>query len=201
MLLDKNRVEQALNAVNDQLQASAALPIELVVCGGSALQALGLVNRTTRDLDILAQVSRGNDGLLVLNSAKILPDKLMFAANIVADDLNLPADWLNAGPTDLLTQGLPNGFIERLHTRKYGSFLTIHFIDRYDQICFKMYAAINGGGERHLSDLYQLNPSADEIMTAAQWCLTQDASEIFPLLVCDFLEKAGFDHAARQLLQ
>ena len=200
MPFDRNLSELALNAVNEQLRALHAHPVELVVCGGSALQALGLVNRTTRDLDILAQASHDIDGLLVLNSAKTLPEKLILAAKNVAQDLNLPDDWLNAGPTDLLTQGLPDGFINRLHLRKYGSHLAIYFIDRFDQICFKMYAAINGGGERHLSDLYQLNPSADEVLIAAKWCLTQDASEIFPLLVCDCLKKAGFDHAAQQLL-
>ena len=122
-MFDRYRVEQALRSVNDQLVSLGSCPIELVICGGSALQALGLIDRTTRDLDILAQVSRSSDGLLVLNSAKDLPEDLIIAAGIVANDLSLPSDWLNSGPTDLLTYGLPDGFIERLHTRSGMRFL------------------------------------------------------------------------------
>lgn len=199
MLLNQKGVDKALTAVNEQLAEMKTSMIELVVCGGSALQALGLINRTTKDLDILAQATRDNNGLMELNSARELPEVLMMAANLVAIDLDLPSNWLNSGPTDLLTQGLPAGFIDRLHTKKYGTHLIVHFTDRYDQICFKMYAAINGGGERHLNDLYQLNPANEELLFAARWCLTQDASEVFPLLVIDFLQKVGYEDVAARI--
>ncbi|MHB1483389.1 MAG: DUF6036 family nucleotidyltransferase [Saccharofermentanales bacterium] len=199
MKLDRDKVNVLLNAISDQLDLSRCPVIELVVCGGSALQALGLIDRTTRDLDILAFISRNNDYSIYLETAKQLPDYLIIAANTVARDFNLPADWLNSGPTDLLSQGLPDGFIERLQSRRYGSRLVVHFISRYDQICFKMYAAINGGSERHLSDLFILNPSDDDLLSAANWCLTQDASDIFPALVKSFLRKVGFSNVAERL--
>jgi len=55
MKLDREGVTILLNAVSDQLVLLRSPIIELVVCGGSALQALGLIDRTTRDLDILVK--------------------------------------------------------------------------------------------------------------------------------------------------
>lgn len=53
-----------------------------------------------------------------------------------------------------------------------------------------------GGADRHLSDLLVLNPTDDEMLLAARWCLTQDASEVFPQIVESFLRKVGWDHIA-----
>ncbi|MHB1454417.1 MAG: DUF6036 family nucleotidyltransferase [Saccharofermentanales bacterium] len=199
MDLDRIGMVSALNALNDQLVMADSPRVEIVVCGGSALQALSLVNRTTRDVDILAFLSKKEDGSLHLDSAKIFPDYLLNAVKIVARDFRLPADWFNCGPTDLLSQGLPDGLLNRLECHNYGSHLIVHFISRFDQTCFKMYAAINGGGERHLNDLYRLEPAENEVLTAAIWCLTQDASIIFPLIVKDFLRKVGFVNVAERL--
>jgi hypothetical protein len=198
MILNREGVISALDALSEQLEMTISPHVEIVVCGGSALQALVLIDRTTRDVDVLAFLSRSSDGSVQLNSAEIFPDYLRNAINLVARDLRLPKDWLNNGPTDLLTQGLPDGLLDRLECRKYGSHLTVHFISRFDQICFKMYASINGGGERHLNDLYNLKPNDVEIYTAAQWCLTQDASDVFPKIVIDFLRKVGYKHVAER---
>ena len=54
MRLDAAGVDLALSALSEQLGRNTNEPIELVICGGSALQALGLVERTTRDVDVLA---------------------------------------------------------------------------------------------------------------------------------------------------
>jgi hypothetical protein len=189
MYFDQDLLNDVLNAVNVHLEQLNSPLIEIVVCGGSALQALGLINRMTRDLDILALASSNIDGPFHIKSAKYLPVQLLTAASIVERDFNLPKEWLNAGPTDLLSHGLPPGLIDRLLRIVIGSRLIVHDISRYDQICFKMYASINGGSERHLNDLYMLVPSEDELYTAAVWCLSQDASEVFPMLVKDFLKK------------
>jgi len=199
MELDKTGVSLVLSALGDHLEQLASEEIEIVVCGGSALQALGLVDRTTRDVDILAFARSERAGSPTLLSARPIPGVVRDAARIVARDFRLPADWLNPGPTDLLNQGLPQGLAGRLHTHRFGKSLIIHFIDRLDQICLKTYAAINGGGPRHLTDLRALDPSEDEMLMAARWCLTQDASEVFPHLVHSFLEKVGYPDVAGQL--
>jgi hypothetical protein len=51
----------------------------MVLIGGSALLALGLVNRTTKDVDIVAIRSDGD-----LESADPLPDGLVAARDLVA---------------------------------------------------------------------------------------------------------------------
>jgi hypothetical protein len=197
--LDRIEIDKVLSAVQDHLAAMRSEPIELVVCGGSALQVLGLVDRTTRDIDVLALVSHDQAGGLILNSADPLPGQLLQAASIVERDFGLPKDWLNPGPTGLLAEGLPKGLVSRLHGHRYGPRLMVHFIGRLDQICFKMYAALNGGGERHVSDLLMLEPTVDEMTEAACGCLTQDAAEVFPKIVKDFLWKVGFGHVVERL--
>jgi hypothetical protein len=89
------------------------------VVGGSGLLALGLIDRSTRDVDLLA-LRAGDE----LGSAKPLPAALEAARDQVARDFSLPVDWLNPGPTDLLEFGLPEGFIDRLERRGYGDSLT-----------------------------------------------------------------------------
>ena len=198
MNFDNILLDKALSALNEQLEIRKTPVIEIVVCGGSALQFLGLVDRTTKDVDVLAFATSEN-GFINLVTARDLPIFLTDSVRIVTRDLKLPDNWFNSGPTDLLSQGLPKGLEDRLIYKKYGSRLTVYFISRYDQICFKMYASINGGGQRHLNDLLTLKPSDDELITAARWCLSQDASEIFPYLVIDFLEKVGFQNVSAKI--
>jgi hypothetical protein len=195
--LDETGVHAVLSALAAHLGRTSPEALELVVCGGSALEALGLVDRATKDVDVLALAVKSGGGLQ-LTSADPLPEAVAAAAQIVARDLGLPEDWLNPGPTELLREGLPEGLPDRLHSRRYGGKLIVHFIDRFDQICFKAYAAINGGAAYHVADLKALDPSPHEMLAAARWCLTQDASELFPSLVRSFLEKIGYPDVAAE---
>ena len=102
-----NRLDEVLYALNDQLTAAGARA-NLVVIGGSGLIAIDAVSRTTRDVDVVALEE---DGALV--SADPLPAAIREAAAIVARDLGLQPNWLNAGPTSLLIHGLPHDFAER----------------------------------------------------------------------------------------
>lgn len=47
-------LQQALSALAGFLEADGAAPESLVVIGGSALISLGMVSRTTQDVDIMA---------------------------------------------------------------------------------------------------------------------------------------------------
>jgi hypothetical protein len=197
--MDSAQMLSALAALADQLDYISDEAVELVVCGGSALLALGLVDRATRDVDILALARTDAQQRIELFQDEPLPVAVVEAARLVARDLRLPDDWLNSKPADLLTSGLPDGFENRLHTRRYGRKLTVHFADRRDQICLKLYAIVNGGPARHVDDLAALLPSDDEIETAARWCLTQDASECFPALVRSCLEQIGYPSVAKSV--
>ncbi|MBV9850840.1 MAG: hypothetical protein JO250_14290 [Armatimonadetes bacterium] len=185
-------------ALGAQLERLTPDPLEIVVCGGAALQALGLVARATRDVDVLAVVRADPAGPILL-TADPLPAALAEAAARVGRDLGLPAGWLNAGPTGLLTEGLPEAFVGRLHRRVFGERLVVQFTGRFDQICFKLYAALNGGGPRHLADLEALGPTPAEVAGAARWILTQDAGPQFPDLVRFFLRETGYSDVADSL--
>lgn len=80
-------------------------------------------------------------------SAKPLPQGLIKEIAEVGAALEISEFWVNGGPTSLLNAGLPEGFEDRLTKRQYGG-LTIYFAGRFDQICFKLYAAVDQGPKK-----------------------------------------------------
>ena len=195
--LDASRLDQALETVSIRLRDNRGEPQEIVVCGGSALILTGAVARTTQYVDIVALASP--QGLL---SPDPLPKALERAAVEAAEDLGLPDNWLNNGPSrgegGLYQMGLPEGLQDRWATRRYGSHLTVHFIDRLDQIHFKLYAAADRGGY-HVEDLLALEPNPDEMIAAAQWATTHDVSEGFASILKDMLRSIGYAESADRL--
>jgi Nucleotidyltransferase of unknown function (DUF6036) len=188
--LDAGQPDALLIALGEQL-ALREERYTLVVIGGSALLALGLVARTTRDVDVLAILDGGK-----LISAEPLPPGLLEATRVVARDFGLPADWLNAGPASLLDLGLPEGFLQRAQSRSYGEALTVLFASRTDQIHFKLYAAVDQGAGRHLADLQTLEPTEPELLQAARWSRTHDPSEDYRSVLLELLTYLGASHGS-----
>jgi hypothetical protein len=171
-LISAEAADRLLLALGEQLSLLGE-SYDIVVIGGSALLALGLVSRPTRDVDVIALA--GSDGFM---PAEPLPGPLAEACARVARDFDLPADWLNSEPAGMLRLGLPQGFAERLDRREYGPHLTVRFASRLDQVHFKLYAlADRGGGGKHEADLRALEPTRDELIAAARWSRTHDPSE------------------------
>ena len=185
MDITQQGLDQLLSALEEQLRTRDAR-LEIVVIGGSALLALGLVTRPTRDVDIVALAEAGE-----LIPASPLPDVLRAAGDRVARDFGLDADWLNAGPTDLLRWGLPEDFWARVVTRRYGNALTVHFAGRLDQIHFKFYAMVDQAGGRHEADLRALQPTREELVAAARWSTTHDPSPGYRAMLARALEQLG----------
>ncbi|MCG3205086.1 MAG: hypothetical protein KCHDKBKB_01803 [Elusimicrobia bacterium] len=198
MFHNESEVNKALSALGDQFADKNQVHIDLVVCGGSALNALGLVSRTTKDVDVLALVKHLSIEKLVLQSAHPLPDPLLKAAEKVERDFGLPKGWINSGPSSMLKFGLPLGLLERCETRQYGPALTIRFLSRYDQIHFKLYAAVDQGG-KHYEDLLALKPLAHEIEAAARWTITHDPSEPFKTQLKSLINHMGFINVANAI--
>jgi len=192
-IIDFSKLKSALDLLNEQLLLMDSPPVNLVVCGGSALIATGLVARTTQDVDVLATLT--DSGLI---DPEPFPDALLKAAQQTGDLLKLPDNWLNCGPADLFRMGLPEGFVERLIKYPVGEALCIYFAARLDQIYFKLYASVDRGGY-HINDLQKLNPTMDELVAAAKWCMTQDVSEGFRFLLMDMLDKLGWNDVARRI--
>jgi len=190
MDIDAGNLDAILTALGEQLRFMGN-PQEIVVIGGSALTALGLVSRTTRDVDLVAIAENGE-----LRSATPLPEALRVARDRVARDFGLDENWLNDGPTDLLKWGLPEGFMSRVVTRNYGEVLIVHFAGRLDQIHFKLFAMVDQGAGRHEADLRALRPENEELMAAARWSMTQDPSPGYRMVLESALNALGVEDAA-----
>jgi hypothetical protein len=199
MLQDKGEIERILNALGEQIDDANAVVPELVVCGGSALNVLGLVTRVTKDVDIVAFIETSSGGDISLTKAEPFPPELDKAARVVARDFDLPENWLNPGPASAVDFGLPEGLMKRVETRTFGKRLTVHFLGRYDQICFKLYAAADQGPGKHYSDLLALAPAAGELEDAARWSMTHDVSENFKQTVKELLMHMGHGDVAERL--
>ncbi len=191
--------DTALNLLNGRLDIVGAPNFNLVVCGGTALVAMGLVMRATRDVDVVALAD--DDGELI--DPAPLPKTLEKAAREVAEDLGLPQDWLNNGPSSgeggLFRLGLPNGFADRLSWRRFGEKLTVAFIDRIDQIHFKLYAAVDQFGSYHATDLQALNPTDGELLRAVAWSRTHDPSAGYLESVQMFFREFGYEHLVERI--
>ena len=196
MSYNYERFDEALRLLNGRLAIAGAPNFNLVVCGGTALMATGLVQRTTRDVDIVAMADE--EGRMIDPSP--LPASLVKAAQEVAEDLGLPEDWLKNGPSSgeggIYRLGLPLGFADRLSWKRFGEKLTVAFIDRFDQIHFKLYAAVDRFGSYHATDLQELEPTDDELLTAAAWTRTHDPSEGYRESLRMFFRKFGYEHLA-----
>ena len=199
MFRNQKDVETILSALGDQLEGLLNESIEILVCGGSALNVLGLIQRTTEDVDVLAYVMRNKEGKISIVKADPLINELSVAAQKVARDFNLPEKWLNPGPASAVDLGLPEGLMERVITRKYGNKLTVHYLGRYDQIHFKVYAAVDQGAGKHLDDLLALKPTSEEIENAARWSMTHDVSKGFKGSLKILLNHMGFNNVAERL--
>ena len=194
MTYQYQQFDKAFRLLNGHLALAGAPRFNLVVCGGTALVATGLLTRATRDVDVVALMD--DEGVL-LDPAP-LPPALVAAVHEVADDLGLPPDWLNNGPSSgeggLFRLGLPHGFAERLTWTTFGEKLTVGFIGRYDQIHFKLYAAVDQSGGYHADDLQALHPTDQELLEAVRWTRTHDPSVGYLQSLQWFLREFGYGH-------
>lgn len=195
--ISSEQLDKALTLVNDLLVFKDSEPYHLIVCGGSALIALQLVPRTTKDVDILAMENSGE-----LIAPAPIPQNLIEVASDVQKSLGLPDEWLNNGPSSneggLFQMGLPKGLQKRLVRKEYGEKLTISFISRLDQVYFKLWASVDRGGY-HIEDLMALTPTANELFDAACWTMEKDVSEGYLMVLKDFLKAIGFEDVALKL--
>jgi len=173
MTLSRDLLTRALDALG-QILAHRDQPYEVVAIGGGSLLLLGLIQRPTRDIDLVALVDEGR-----YLCAEPLPATLKLAVEEVGRAFDLADDWMNPGPTDLLRFGLPEGFERRAVLKAYGA-LTVHIASRFDQICFKLYASVDQGPQsKHFADLRRLTPTQDELHQARTWCQTHDPSPAY----------------------
>lgn len=165
------------------LVADRGFAAEVVVIGGGALLLSRQISRPTKDLDVLAVVERGR-----YISAEPLPVPLKEAIADTASVHGLDPEWLNSGPTMQLQQGLPSGFATRTTRLVFGA-LTVQIAGRFDLICLKLYAAADHGQHsKHVTDLVELAPTAEELRVASRWAAEQDANDDFAKVIAQVVE-------------
>lgn len=186
MSIGQTQLGTVLKALGELLDARG-LHYEVVLIGGGSLILRGLVTRlTTRDVDILGEWT--SDGVMRM---AVMPEPLRQAVVDVARTYGLAADWINLGPASLLDFGLPAGFDSRVERRDYGG-LVAYLAGRFDQVCFKLYAAVDQGPRsRHFQDLRELGPTQDELLEAAGWTITHDPSPGFRSVLNKMLGELG----------
>jgi hypothetical protein len=181
-------LSELLHAVGDQLAAEGC-EASIVVVGGASLNLLGMIERATHDVDVIARAS-GVDGVgpVGLHPGQPLPEALSRAVRKVARDYALEEDWLNAEVASQWSQGLPPTLPRDIEWRRFGA-LDVGLVGRRTLIALKLFAAADRGPKSvHLQDLRELAPTEDELKEAEEWVLTQDASPLFPRMVTGVIE-------------
>lgn len=197
-MFNDTKLDEVLGLLEGRLRRNGAKPVRLVICGGAALIATGLLIRTTRDVDVVAFLDCAGQ----LIPPVPWPEDLAQAARETAAHFDLPGEWLNNRPSrgegGLAQLGLPAGIQTRLHRIRYGTHLEVNYIDRLDQIHLKLYAAVDRGGY-HVSDLTALAPTEDELEHAVRWACTHDVSQAFRESARELLERLGYGTVAQRV--
>ncbi len=154
-------------AAFDHYLAARALRLEGVVIGGTALNLLGIVSRTTRDCDLL----------LPPLSAAVVEAARAFAAERRGQDEALADDWLNNGPAALVGQ-LPKGWESRLQLVFSGQALELQCLGRQELLFSKLFALCDRSID--LGDCLALAPSAEELRTQLPLLEPQDENPEWP---------------------
>ena len=203
MFRGNKAIEQALYALDEQLQAEGIDRLEIVVCGAAALFNLlwHIEDRTTGDVDILAFIVQRKDNTPLLKASTPLSKKIVRAAKRVEQDFGLRENWFNNGPAFLLDQGLPEGLLDRVRTENFGEVLIVHFVSRIDLIYLKFYAYVEGSGrpDVHYDDLFELKPTPEEIEEAARWCMEIYPEANYKERIINGLRSLSFNEIAERL--
>lgn len=172
-MIQSDSINEILALLGERLDQTGADPIRIVVSGGAALIATGVITRGTHDLDILATRSEV-DGEIFRSWP--LPDYFQEAILEVAEALELSPNWANAMTSLLMVDltALPPQVWSSIETQEFGSSLTVDFIGRDGQIYLKAWAAFGRREERDISDLRAMNVSEKEASEILEWMVKEE---------------------------
>lgn len=151
----------------DAFLSGKGLDLNAVVIRGAALSLLEVIERETRDFDIV-------DPAL---AEDVVVAARLFATASRERGVPLGDDWLNNGPISL-SDILPAGWRDRLQPAFAGSAITLRTLGRGDLLRTKLFALCDRGTD--LRDCIALAPSASELAAALPWVLEQDGNELWP---------------------
>lgn len=193
MDFSSDTLHEIFSALSAHLEARG-LSIAIVVVGGASLAANNLVDRTTKDVDVIATAER-TDGKDILHKASPFSPEFQAAIDTIARDYQLPGDWLNAVIDKQWKFGLPNELYVDIEWREYGA-LSVGYVGRTGLIPLKLFAVIDQGhNSKHWQDLIALSPNKEELASAAKWVRSQDAGQHFADFVDQALEELNHELA------
>lgn len=146
----------------DNYLSERQLAFSAIAIGGAALSILGVVSRSTRDVDLLEPM---------------IPEPVAAAARSFAAKHALSADWFNSGPTSLL-QHLPPNWRARVQLLYAGKSLHLSTLGRIDLIRSKLWAMCDR--MRDVEDLVALKPDDQEVELAVAWVKPLDLNPNWP---------------------
>jgi len=202
MLMSPDTVKDLLAELADWLDFEGVGPVDLLVCGGTAMGLQQLHQRPTRDVDVLGSWNRE---LFEVACMDEFPEKVKDCIRRVADNHpeleGFGENWVNLGPQRLARHGLPQGYQSRLRSMTFGKagLLTLHLLERQDLIPLKLYAAADRFSTRqeiHFDDLRLLKGSFDEMDKALDWVRTLNDFEEKRVEIQYVLERLGYDDLA-----
>lgn len=139
----------------------------LIICGGGALIVMKIIERRTRDVDVVAPEI---DPLLNALAAQ------------VGREFGLSENWLNNGPASLV-RDLSAGWQQRTVPVFAGKALELRALGRHDLLATKLYAFCDR--EDDFDDVLRLKPTKDELDSLFPWVLQRDESAHWPKRVED----------------
>ena len=161
-----------------------SLRLEAIVVGGSALFLIGIIDRPTRDVDVL------HPDL----PAPIADASRAFALEMRGRGIELADTWLNNGPSSL-SRVLPDGWRQRTQPAFSGRVLVLETLGRADLLKTKLFALCDRGTD--LADCMAFSPTAEELEEALPWVALQDANESWPAhvekTILDLRRRLGHD--------
>ena len=139
----------------------------LIICGGGALIAMKIIERHTRDVDVIAPA---------------IDSVLKKLAVEVGKEFGLSENWLNNGPSSL-SRDLSTGWQQRTVPVFAGKALELRALGRRDLLATKLYALCDR--EDDLYDVLRLKPTREELDALFPWVLERDGSLYWPKRVED----------------
>src|SRR5580693_5836830 len=165
-------------SASDAFLAEEGRRVEAVIIGGTALALLGVINRPTRDCDVLCPPIEPEIARLAESYAKHRRQ----AGDPLADD------WWNNGPSSLIGV-LPGGWLDRLVVVNDGRALLLRTLGRMDLLCTKLFALCDRGTD--LGDCRAFSPTVAELDAALPWLEVQDLHPDWPRHVREVLADLG----------
>ena len=184
-------IEELLAAVGELLQP-AGYSCSIVVVGGASMNLLGLLERTTKDVDVAARAEE-KGGRRIFVHPDPLPEPLQKAIATVARDFAISTEWMNTQVASQWTEDLPKFLFEEIEWRQYGA-LEVGVVGRRTLLTLKLHAAVDRDADSvHYQDLIALAPTDTELEEARNLVVTLDAGTEFPEILDQTISQVKLD--------